>query len=243
MLPRFVRCLAFAIFAGLGLGCIYVFAPRWGAEILALYSPDVTFFARATQPRIALTIDDSPDADETAAILDVLKAQGSRATFFVIGGKIAGNEALLGRIRAEGHEVGNHTFHGRMSLFLASRVLASELEATDRLLGVGGDARWFRPGSGYFSRGMLDVAERLGYRVALGDIYPLDARLPWPQFHAWYIVRNARPGSIVVLHDGGGRGFRAAETLRRALPALKQKGLSVVTLSELCQEGGPEVRN
>lgn len=204
--------------------------------VFAFCSPDVTFFARTAQPQIALTIDDSPDADETPAILDVLGQHGCRATFFIIGEKIAGNEGLLRRMRAEGHEVANHSYRGQMSVLLPKAELAEGLTMTRRLLSAYGPVHWFRPGSGFYTPALIRLAKRDGQRTALADVYPGDARLPWTRFHVWYIGRNARAGSIIVLHDGGGRGRRAAETLGQALPLLKGRGFSAVTLSELCGE-------
>jgi len=64
-------------------------------------------------------------------------------------------------------------------------------------------------------------------------VYPYDPHVPSVRFAAAYILANARPGAVIVLHEGGARGARAVETLRRVLPALRARGYRVVTLSEL----------
>ncbi|KAL8420248.1 hypothetical protein RB594_003144 [Gaeumannomyces avenae] len=83
---------------------------------------------------VALTIDDAP-SDQTARILDLLRAHGARATFFVIGGQVEGREELLRRIVREGHELGNHAMHDE-----ASRSLRPD-ELEDQILRVQGMIR------------------------------------------------------------------------------------------------------
>jgi peptidoglycan-N-acetylglucosamine deacetylase len=80
---------------------------------------------------------------------------------------------------------------------------------------------------------MLEIAYRHGYRVALGSIFPLDTHIHSPWFASKHILFNARPGSMIILHDCGFRGQRTAKTLEIILPALYKKEYSVVTLSEL----------
>jgi peptidoglycan/xylan/chitin deacetylase (PgdA/CDA1 family) len=82
-----------------------------------------------------------------------------------------------------------------------------------------------------------DAAER-GYRVVLGSVYPFDAQLAFPGFLAWYVLRNVRPGAILVLHDGAERGGRTAEVLEKVLPVLRERGYRVVTVSELLASAG-----
>ena len=80
---------------------------------------------------------------------------------------------------------------------------------------------------------MLALAEERGYGTALGDVFPFDPQIPSSRFHAWYILQTVRPGSVIVLHDAGDRGERTAATLETVLPALRERGYRVVTLSEL----------
>jgi peptidoglycan/xylan/chitin deacetylase (PgdA/CDA1 family) len=223
--------LPFALVAGVGLfACA---TPRVFTRIAAGLTPSVSYFVPTEQRVVALTIDDGPDPEATPRILEVLDRHDARATFFLIGNQIQGNEALLGKMRDHGHELANHTFRERASIGLPGTQLARDLERTDALLRPFGAVEWFRPGSGAFTPAMLDLATNRGYRTALGDVYPLDAWVPSSRFHSWYILRSVRPGSIVVLHDSKGRGQRTAETLDRVLPALRERGFRVVTLSEL----------
>ena len=90
-----------------------------------------------------------------------------------------------------------------------------------------------RPGSGWYSRAMIDIIHRHRYRCALGSIYPFDVALTWRRFAVSYILSNARPGAVVILHDGGRRGLRTAQVLGAVLPRLRARGYQVVTLSEL----------
>jgi peptidoglycan/xylan/chitin deacetylase (PgdA/CDA1 family) len=80
---------------------------------------------------------------------------------------------------------------------------------------------------------MLDVMRRHGYNCALGSVYPFDAAIPSSGIAARFVLRHARPGAVVILHDGGPRGERTARTLRTVLPELRRRGYRVVSLSEL----------
>ena len=69
--------------------------------------------------------------------------------------------------------------------------------------------------------------------TALGSVYPFDAQIPSTWFAERYILANAGPGAIIVLHDGGARGRRTAASLDGILPELAARGLEVTTLSDL----------
>ena len=79
-------------------GAFVLFRPDWIVAMLARRSPDVVYFAHTEQPVVALTIDDGPDPIATPKILDVLKQHEARATFFLITGRIPGNEGIVARI-------------------------------------------------------------------------------------------------------------------------------------------------
>jgi peptidoglycan/xylan/chitin deacetylase (PgdA/CDA1 family) len=195
--------------------------------------PRVVYSFAVSEPAVALTIDDAPDAATTPDLLAVLKRHGARATFFVIAAQISGNESLLERIVAEGHELGNHMTRDEPSIELTPDVFERELLRAGAMLAPFGGTRWFRPGSGYYDDVMLDLLDRHGYRCVLGSVYPIDAQLPWSGPAACWIRWRTKPGAVIILHDRGERGRRTARTLSKVLPTLSKKGYRVVTLSEL----------
>lgn len=207
-----------------------MFQPAWLARSS---SNRVIYSVNTAEPVLALTIDDGPDPQTTPALLDILGRHQSRATFFLITERIPGNEALVDRIVAEGHELGNHMTREQPSILLGRHGFERELLAAESTLSPFGEIRWLRPGSGWFNAGMLETAESHGYQLALASIYPYDVQIPSTWFASEFILRRARPGAIIVLHDHRDRGARTAQTLERVLPELARRGYRVVTLSEL----------
>lgn len=196
-------------------------------------SPAVLFRVPAAERAVALTIDDGPDPATTLEILEVLERHGARATFFLLGSRAERHPGLVAAIVARGHEIANHMWLDVPSRSLDSATFERRLLRAHRVLSRFAEPRWLRPGSGWYDDRIVRRAEAHGYRIALGTIYPFDTAVRWPGLLARFIVAWARPGSVVILHDGGERGARSAETLRRALPELERRGYRVTTLSNL----------
>jgi peptidoglycan/xylan/chitin deacetylase (PgdA/CDA1 family) len=184
-------------------------------------------------PVVALTLDDGPDPVTTPLILSELRRYGARATFFLIAERVRGRDHLARRLVAESHEIGNHFTRDRASIRLDHDRFAQDLEQAHEALAPFGPVRWARPGSGWYSQAMIATMTEQGYRCALGSVYPYDAAIPSADFSIRHILRNVRPGAILVLHDGGARGRRTARVLQTILPELKRRGFQVVTLSDL----------
>ncbi len=220
----------------LGLPALVLFPPRPVMKALAEANPDVLFYVNTNRPAVALTLDDGPHAEVTPRILDLLAEHDARATFFLIGDRMEGNEALMHRMREEGHELGNHLSEDRMALGLSPENFERQLVHTDSLLAFGGESdstKWMRPGSGWFNGRMVEQSAEHGYRLALGSIYPHDLLLKSPRLIAEFILGRAYAGSVLILHDGDGDPERTLEVLARVIPALKQRGFEILTLSEL----------
>jgi peptidoglycan/xylan/chitin deacetylase (PgdA/CDA1 family) len=207
--------------------------PQWLLRGLPGVYPEVVYFVPTDEPAIALTIDDGPDPETTPAILDVLQANGASATFFLLSDAIAGNEELVRRIVAEGHELGHHMTADEVSARLDDVTFETRFLQAHRVLESFGGAAWFRPGSGRYNDHMRELAERHGYRIALASVPPLDTVLDDPQRMAGLANWWAEPGSILVLHDRGDRGHRTAATLELLLPRMADAGLAVTTLGKL----------
>ena len=218
---------------GVFLGC----APRWALRLYSDEYGEPLFYIDTDRLVVALTIDDGPDPITTPAILDVLARYRARATFFLISGNTPGNGALIRRLLAEGHEIGNHMPRDEPSIDLPPDRFCVELTKAHQALSAFGPVRWFRPGGGRSTAAMRSAARQLGYRTALGEVYPFDPHIPSVTWIRLHIAAVVRPGSIVVLHDRGARGWRTAEALDHLLPALAARGYRVVTLSALVAEG------
>ena len=193
------------------------------------------------EPVVALSFDDGP-SEWTEPILDLLRSAGARATFFVIGEAVRGNEGILRRIHAEGHEVGNHTMtHVRLDTVGRLRI-ARELRrgsaAIERVLGSRPIV--FRPPGFHYTVAVLEVARAAGFeRVTLASATTDDYIRDSGEEIVEAILPRVRPGGIIDLHDGrppresGSRADRrpTVAAVERLLAALPRH--SFVTVSEL----------
>ena len=249
-LNRLVTALAVLIVANLLLAAWLLYRqPRWALDLATQWSGDrMLFYFDTDEPVVALTIDDGPNAETTADILDVLAEHEAKATFFIIGSHIEGNEQVLADTSAAGMEMGNHMLEDRMSLTLfreSENEFLAALDLTEREIVAASSAesvQWYRPGQGVFVPDMLEVVEQAGYRSVLGSIFPYDTLLGNPEFSANFILNRIQPGSVIVLHDrgeDGERGERTVAALELLLPELNQRGYRVTTLSDLAEIAEP----
>jgi peptidoglycan-N-acetylglucosamine deacetylase len=206
---------------------------RW----LSRRFPDVLFEQANAGPLVALTFDDSPHATLTPRILDVLDAHDARATFFVIGEHVAGNEDIVRRLIDEGHELGNHMMSDAPSARLSSAEFERQLLQTHEVLAAFGPVRWFRPGHTWFNRRMLDQLHRHGYRCAMASVYGFEFLPISAPYAAQQILLTVRPGGVIILHDAAADQDRTVAVLERILPALHRRGYRVVTVSKLAAAG------
>jgi cellulose synthase/poly-beta-1,6-N-acetylglucosamine synthase-like glycosyltransferase/peptidoglycan/xylan/chitin deacetylase (PgdA/CDA1 family)/spore germination protein YaaH len=198
--------------------------------------------------KVALTFDDGPDGEWTPKILDILKAKGVPATFFVIGENAMSHPTLLNRIIDQGSEIGSHSYtHPNLALE-SEQGTKIELNATQRLIQAytGRSVRLFRaPYFGDAEPTTADelvpalLAQRAGY-VNVG--LHVDTE-DWQRPGVDEIVNNAitqveagnpeRSGQVVLLHDGGGDRSQTVEALPRIIDGLKARGYTFVTASAL----------
>ena len=206
--------------------------PGWLVERLARWYPGCLFRVPTAAQLVALTIDDGPDPSTTPLILAELRRQGARATFFLIAERAESQEGLVRRLVAEGHEVGNHFTRDRPSIRLSPRAFERDLLQAHRALTT------FRPCEvGAPRLGMVLASDARGHaawvRLRAGVRLPLRCGDPVGLTGRSLVLRHARSGDIVVLHDGGARGERTVKTLRAILPELRRRGYRVVSLNEL----------
>ncbi len=239
MIADVARTVSLVVAGGLlvATGAVLGTVPIWLVETLARKYPGCLYQVPTQDRLVALTIDDGPDSASTPMILDELRRHDARATFFLITDRLEGQEPLLRRLMAEGHELGNHFTQDRPSIRLSPDAFEADLLRAHRELAPWGRPLWARPASGWYSQVMIGVMEQHGYRCALGSVYPFDAAIPSVSWATRYVLRNVRPGAIVILHDAGSRGRRTARVLAGVLPELRRRGYRVVSLSELVVAG------
>ena len=161
-------------------------------------------------PRVTLSFDNGPEPEATPAVLDVLRARGLRATFFVLGHKLAAHRAVAERAHAEGHWIGNHTWHHAGPLGgMPDADAVEEIARTQALIGdLSHPDRLFRPQGGGGALGphllngaALDHLVRHRFTVALWNAVPGDFRDPdgWVD-RALAMCRGPDPVAL-VLHD------------------------------------------
>jgi peptidoglycan-N-acetylglucosamine deacetylase len=232
---RRTQTVCFVVAGGLlaVTGAVVWTTPDWLLERLAQRYPGCLYQVHTRERLVALTIDDGPDPASTPLILAQLRRHQATATFFLITNRLRGHERLLRSLVAEGHELGNHFTQDRASIRLDPHAFEADLLQAHKDISVWGRSVWARPGSGWYSQTMIEAMQRHGYRCALGSVYPFDATIPSVAWAARYVLRNAKPGAIVVLHDGGNRGQRTVRILAQVLPELRRRGYRVVSLSEL----------
>ncbi|MBC1242278.1 polysaccharide deacetylase family protein, partial [Nostoc sp. 2RC] len=138
-------------------------------------------------------------------VLDILKQNNIKATFFVVGQNVKNYPDLLRRVAAEGHAIGNHTWH-HWYHFMNPQVAAYEVNNTTNLIyqttGVKTDL--FRPPGGMMNNGLVSYAKNNKYAVIIWSSDSMDYSRPSVPKLINNVFRLAKPGGIVLMHDGGG---------------------------------------
>lgn len=182
---------------------------------------------------IALTFDDGPDLHCTSQVLDVLNKSNTKAAFFCIGEQAENHPTLIQRIRQEGHLIGNHSYShsNRFPLFSYKRMI-EDLQKTDQLLErlTGNKITLFRPPFGVTNPIIAKAVRKMGYTTIGWNIRSLDTMgEPIDKvFHR--IVKQIKPGSVILLHD---RMPDSATLLTRLLEYLQQNRYEVKRIDEL----------
>ncbi|NUT33824.1 MAG: polysaccharide deacetylase family protein [Hamadaea sp.] len=175
-------------------------------------------------PDVALTFDDGPDPDWTPRILAQLRAYRIKATFCMIGLNAAQFPQLVRDIAADGHTLCNHSWSHDMGLGLrtAEWILQDMRRTNDAIRRAVPNAKisYYRQPGGAWTPGVVAAATRLGMSSLHWDVDPQDWRKPSASSISFTIISATRPGSIVLLHDGGGNRLGTATAMRSILPNL-----------------------
>ena len=178
---------------------------------------------------VALTFDDGPDGNTTPQALDILAKYKIKATFFVQGKNIAGNEAILKRMQSEGHEVGNHSWNHpiltKLSLEDAKKQITDTEDAIKSVLGK--STKLMRPPYGAISD---DIRNSLDLSFIMWDVDSLDWKSKNEAAILTEIQHQTSDGAIILMHD---IHQPSVNSLPKVIEYLQEQGFSFVTVSEL----------
>lgn len=180
--------------------------------------------------QVALTFDDGP-SEYTSRVLAILDRYDAKGTFFAVGRNVAGRESLLRRINEHGHELANHSLAHEQ---LPGR---SSLARTSDLISRASGFRpcVFRPPYGLMVGATVLSARSEGMSSALWDVDTGDWQRPGSSAIRDRALR-AGPGSIVLMHDGGGERSQTVAALPSIVKGLRARGYRLVTVTRLLGE-------
>ena len=188
-----------------------------------------TVQAEKNKKVVALTFDDGPDGNTTPQALDILAKYKIKATFFVQGKNIAGNEAILKRMQADGHEIGNHSWNHpvltQLSLEDAKKQITDTEDAIKNVLGK--SSKLMRPPYGAISD---DIRNSLDLSFILWNVDSLDWKTKNEASIFTEIQHQTSDGSIILLHD---IHQPSVNSLPKVIEYLQEQGYSFVTVSEM----------
>ncbi|WP_164545479.1 polysaccharide deacetylase family protein [Paenibacillus albus] len=197
--------------------------------------PDVNYISKQGEKLVALTFDDGPDSHFTPAILSILKASKIHGTFFTVGTQVNRYGTMMKRIKADGNEIGNHSYSHKDLSKLDRNQILSQIKQADVLINkqAGFVPRIVRAPYGAVSP-LLRTIMKENHRDLIG--WSVDTR-DWAGSSVATmranVNKNTHPGGIILMHSFGSKLDNTVQLLPLIIKDLKNKGYTFVTVSEL----------
>lgn len=215
---------------------------QWRKAIFPLHFRPVTgCFAKPALVRsgpyrkaVALTFDDGP-SDFTPPLLRTLRRLRVKASFFMVGRMIPGREWMLKSAYRDGHVLGNHSFSHPQMPSLAPAAQDQELSTVNRMIKRVSGYRpcLMRPPYGLIDQPLAEQVRRNYLQPVLWDVDAADWERPPAQAITARVLAEVRPGSIILLHDGGGERTQTVAAIPGIVKGLRSRGFRLVTLPRL----------
>jgi peptidoglycan/xylan/chitin deacetylase (PgdA/CDA1 family) len=193
---------------------------------------------KSNEKVIALTFDDGPGPKNTAQVLEILKKNNIKATFFMVGQMVKYFPQIAKQVAADGHVIGNHTWH-HWYFQMDGATAASEIDRTADIIykTTGEKTTLFRPPGGFLNNGLAQYAKNKKYAVMMWSEESGDAERRSPQVPMLVknVLKYSKPGAIVLLHDGGGNRSKSVKALPEMIAGLKAQGYRFVTIPQLLE--------
>lgn len=191
------------------------------------------------EPYVAMTFDDGPSAENTPRLLDILKDRDIKATFFMIGENAAKFPEIVKRVLAEGHEIGNHSWsHPQLSKMTDDEVRQQIQKTQDAITqACGYTPKLLRPPYGAFTTRQRRWANDIfGVKIIFWDVDPLDWKILDSAHVESEILKQTKPGSIILSHD---IHKTTVDAMPQTLDTLLANGFKFVTVSKLISMDRP----
>jgi peptidoglycan/xylan/chitin deacetylase (PgdA/CDA1 family) len=156
-----------------------------------------------------------------------------KATFFVLGHKAQKNPAIIKRIKAEGHTLGNHTFTHIDGTVIDPKKIQTEINSTHRLIQniCGVKVTLFRPPFGFFNWRVFAAAKKQGYQIVLWTFDLSDWSIHSADQYVKTVAENLTNGAIILMHDGGPKREALIEALPQIIKLIKKRGYRIENLT------------
>lgn len=180
---------------------------------------------------VALTFDDGP-GPYTAGLLDTLKKDGVRATFFMLGENVGGHRAVVRRMALEGHELADHSWSHPQLTALSPAEVRSQIERTQKAIkeaSGGVEPTLMRPPYGATNK---HVGRIIGMPLILWSVDTLDWRYRNVARDVRVGIKEPKSGGIILFHD---IHKTSVEAIPQVVDGLRKRGFTFVTVSELFQ--------
>lgn len=198
--------------------CIFILSTN-------LYSKDLK--------KIAFTFDDGPRPKITEEILDVLKENNAKATFFILGYNGKKNMKVLKRIKDEGHTIANHSYSHPNFSKLSMKDIKKELQLTqDIIFEVTGEkGKYFRPPYGVLNKKQKqELKKDMGLESVMWNLCPEDWKKTSDVAYIQdYLLKSSKENGVVLLHDN----LKNLEAIKKVIPILKEQGYDFVGIDEI----------
>jgi peptidoglycan/xylan/chitin deacetylase (PgdA/CDA1 family) len=200
--------------------------------------PHCLWCGNSNSKTIALTFDDGPHPQYTPQVLSVLKRYNITASFFWLGNCVNRFPDIGKTVSEQGHWIGLHGYEHDSFPLLSPTQLKQSLEKTQIAIYNACNlspekVRDVRPPNGFFTPQTLHLFQQWNYRPVMWSVVPEDWVHPGVNVVVNRVIKQVKPGSLIVLHDGYFGGKDVAETINILIPRLLQEGYEFVTVDSL----------
>ena len=226
------RHLFYGVVGLFAIGAMYIQV----AEMIS-QGPIAISSTRTEQKVVALTFDHSWGNKFTPSILDTLKANNIKVTFFIMGPWAQKYPEVAKRMAADGHEIASHGYRHQNYGDMSKEWVKEDIEKSHALIKevTGVDAKLIRPPNGHYSQQSLKTTAELGYQTIIWNIDSLDWKNPGRDVIVERVIKRLKPGGIILLHASD-TPVQTADALPILLAKIKEQGYEIVTVSQLLEQ-------